>query len=114
MNCHHTLWGYRSNDANGEIFLDWITNNDFELVYDAKDRKSFYSKAHLTETNPDLCVISKTLSIHNKTKRLVLTDFPHSPHRPIIINSGLNIHLVRSIQKPRWKEVSESKMDEFC
>ena len=100
MNSHHTICGYRSNDFNGENLFDWINNNQFELVYDARDKKTFFSKVHKTESNPDLCIVSPSLFKNNKTKRKVLHDFPRSQHRPFIINVGLSIHLV--IPKPRW------------
>lgn len=34
--------------------------------------------------------------------RKVLSDFPHSQHRPIILEYGLQIPTVQSIPKPRW------------
>jgi len=102
MNSHHTLWGYRTNDFNGENLLDWMNNNEFELVFNPKDKKSFFSKVHKSETNPDLCFVSSSLFKNSKTKRKVLNDFPHSQHRPIIIDVGLTINLVQSTPKPRW------------
>lgn len=100
MNSRHITWGYRSNNPDGELLLDWANNNALELIYDAKDRKSFFSKVHKTETNPDLCFISNNL--HNKVKRKVLNDFPHSQHRPTLVHIGIRIHLVQSLQKPRY------------
>lgn len=35
--------------------------------------------------------------------RKVLKNIPHSHHRPVILEYGLQIPLVRSIPKPRWK-----------
>ena len=86
MNCHNTLWGYNYNDKNGDDLLDWSINNGMELIFDPKDKKSFYSKAHQTETNPDLCFASSSLM--NKIKRNIIGDFPRSQHRNIIITIG--------------------------
>jgi len=36
------------------------------------------------------------------THRNVLTDFPHSQHRPVVIEIGVDIHYINSIPKPRW------------
>lgn len=58
FNSHHSDWGYASNDTNGESVNSWASQNELHLVYDAKDRKSFHSKIHHTETNPDLCFVS--------------------------------------------------------
>jgi len=52
---------------------------------------------------PDLSIISR--STHNDNTmatRLVLENFPHSQHRPVVIDYGLHIPLMRSIPKPRW------------
>jgi len=100
MNCHNTLWGYNTNNADGEILLEWSMNNDLKLVFDPKDKKSFYSKVHRTETNPDLCFVSNSLT--NKTRRKIVGDFPRSQHRIVLINVGILIHVVNSIPKPRW------------
>ncbi|VVC26290.1 Hypothetical protein CINCED_3A020119 [Cinara cedri] len=34
--------------------------------------------------------------------RHILGNFPHSQHRPILLNYGLQIPLIRSLPKPRW------------
>lgn len=112
LNCHHTQWGYRFNDNDGELLLDWANNNSFELIFDAKDKKSFFSKVHHTETNPDLCFVSRCLLRNDGVKRFVLDDFPRSQHRPIFIKIGLSIHLVNSYPKPRWN-FSKAKWNEF-
>lgn len=102
MNSHHTMWGYRSNDFNGESLIDWAYNNSFELIFDAKDKKSFLSRVHNSETNPNLCLVSSSLSTNGRIKRFVLDNFPISQNRPIIIKTGLSIHLINSYPKPGW------------
>lgn len=98
MNCHNTFWGFNTTNADGECLLEWSMNNDFKLVFDPKDKKTFYSKVHRTETN--LCFVSNSLT--NKTRRKIVGDFPRSQHRIVLINVGILIHLVNSIPKPRW------------
>lgn len=43
LNSHHQDWGYELNDANGEFLHDWITNKNFLLVFNVKDRGTFIS-----------------------------------------------------------------------
>ena len=45
FNSHHTQWKYRDNDDNGEALVDWAEENNMYLVFDAKDKDSFYSAA---------------------------------------------------------------------
>ena len=90
------------NDFNGESLMDWACNNSFELIFDAKEKKSFLSRVHNSETNPDLCFVSSSLSRNGGIKRFVLDKFPRSQHRPIIIKAGLSIHLINTYSKPRW------------
>lgn len=103
FNSHHSEWGYSSDDINGELVVNWASNNELQLIHDAKDRKTFHSKVHGTESNPDLCFVSADsegfpLSITRK----VLPAFPRSQHRPIILEVGLSIPIVTSVPRPRW------------
>lgn len=103
FNSHHQEWKYRNNDENGETLLDWAESNHLHHVFDAKDRGTFKSAAWKQEYNPDLCFVSKNQrSYALPTKRRVLHDFPHSQHRPIIIEIGIQIPLVTTIPRPRW------------
>lgn len=34
--------------------------------------------------------------------REVSNDFPHSQHRPVVVNIGIQIPVVKSLPKPRW------------
>lgn len=55
------------------------------------------------EYTSDLSIISKSSNDNRQmASRCVLEDFPHSQHRPGIIEYGLKIQMIRSIPKPRW------------
>ncbi|VVC35122.1 Hypothetical protein CINCED_3A002511 [Cinara cedri] len=38
----------------------------------------------------------------SKIKRIILSDFPHSQHHPVVVNWVLEIPVVRMMQKPCW------------
>lgn len=102
-NSHHEQWRYRKNDANGEALTKWAEDEQLHLVFDAKDRASFKSAAWRQEYNPDLCFVStdkegKALA----TTRRVLRDFPHSQHRPAVMEVGTQIPIITSLPRPRW------------
>lgn len=79
FNSHHTMWKYATNDFNGEMLVDWTDCNNFQLVFDAKDRGTFHSRRWLRDYNPDLCFVScDSVSRPLPTSRNVLADFPHS------------------------------------
>lgn len=103
FNSHHEEWKYRTNDENGEKLVDWSESNNLFLVFNAKDPGTFRSAAWRRESNPDLCFVSR--SQENKplpSKRKVLTSFPHSQHRPIIYEVGIQVPLVTTVPRPRW------------
>lgn len=103
FNSHHTEWGYRTNDENGESVVSWAAAGELHLVHDAKDKKTFHSKIHGTETNPDLCFVSTdTEGNPLQVTREVLPLFPNSQHRPVIFEVGLSIPIITSIPRPRW------------
>lgn len=103
FNSHHTQWKYKNNDNNGETLIDWSENNKTYLIFNAKDRGSFKSAAWNQEYNPDLCFVStdyEGMPVH--ATRTIMSDFPHSQHRPAMIKVGMCIPLVRSFPRPRW------------
>lgn len=103
FNSHHTSWGYDINDNNGEILYNWMDSENMQLVFNAKDRKTFHSGRWDRGYNPDLCIVSKNKNqIAIPAYRTVLNNFPRSQHRPILINVGIQIPIVKTIQKPRW------------
>jgi len=73
------------------------------LVYDAKARCTFFSRAHQTGSNPDLCFVSSdSEGCPLPVSRTVLSAFPSSQHRPVTYGIGLNVPIVSSVPRPRW------------
>lgn len=103
FNSHHNEWGYKSNNENGESLMAWASTEELHLVHDAKDRGTFYSRAHRKEYNPDLCFVStNSEGWPLQVSKNVLPAFPNSQHRPIIIDVGINVPIVTSVPRPRW------------
>jgi exonuclease III len=103
FNSHHTLWKYNKNDENGEALTSWAEKNNMSLVFNAKDRGTFRSAAWNREYNPDLCFVTQNRNNQPpQTSRYVLGEFPHSQHRPVIVEVGIQIPIIRSIPRPRW------------
>lgn len=66
------------------------------------------------EHEPDLCFVTRNEKyIPLATSKKVLTSFPRSQHRPIIVEIGTKIHLVDSKQKPRWN-FQKANWEEFA
>lgn len=103
FNSHNQLWGYNTNDVNGNTLLEWMQLNNLELIYNAKEKGTFYSRRHLNYYSPDLCFISR-LSLNDNTmaRRDILNIFPRSQHSPIVLHYGLQVPIIHSIPKPRW------------
>ncbi|KAL4096724.1 hypothetical protein QTP88_021619 [Uroleucon formosanum] len=87
------------------IRLQWLKDFDKQNIFEefTKILKNFAVYQSQAVHNPDLCFVSKdeegnSLELH----RNVLTDFPHSQHRPVVIEIGIDIHYINSIPKPRW------------
>lgn len=103
FNSHHELWKYKENDVNGDALIKWAEDEHLYLVFDAKDKGTFQSAAWKREYNPDLCFVSTdSNNTPLATTRKVLSEFPHSQHRPIIMEIGTQIPLITSIPRPRW------------
>lgn len=104
FNSHNSAWGYGSNDENGNILLDWMTVNNYQLVYNAKDRGTFRSARWQRDYSPDLCFVSTGPTDEESipVARMVLDDFPHSQHRPVLIEYGSKIPLIDSVPVARW------------
>lgn len=103
FNSHHTTWRYNSNDSNGIQLVEWSENNNLQLVFNAKDRGSFKSARWKRDYNPDLTFVTRdTNGIPLQTNRCILTDFPNSQHRPVIMEIGIKIPLANSMPLPRW------------
>jgi hypothetical protein len=102
FNSHHTQWKYRKNNEDGERLVNWAEDHNMHLVFDAKDRGSFRSAAWKRDSNPDLCFVSSENNKWVPCTRKILSDFPHSQHRPAIIAIGIKIPLITSFPRPRW------------
>lgn len=85
-NSHHQEWGYEANDENGETLHDHIINNDLYLMYDPKGKGTYRSAKWKKDYSPNLCIISrKSLNEVPKANKTVIDHFPHSQHRPVIV-----------------------------
>lgn len=103
FNSHHTEWGYNTDDVNGEMVNSWSSFGELQLIYDPKDKKTFFSKIYHTETNPDLCFVSAdSEGVPLQVSREVLHSFPNSQHRPVILEFGYSVPIIGSIPRPRW------------
>ena len=100
FNSHNEMWGYNVNDVNGEILSDWMTTNNLNLIYSSDDRGTFFSARWQREYTPDLCIVSNNAS--DMVRRHVMSSFPHSQHRPVVIDYGLQIPIIRGLPRPRW------------
>ncbi|XP_030764129.1 uncharacterized protein LOC115888520 [Sitophilus oryzae] len=113
FNSQNTKWGDRATNDDGARVSDWAETENLFLLFDAKDKGTFHSARWAQDYNPDLCFTtldSKGLPLHSS--REVLSGFPRSQHRPVLINIGLQIPIVRSIPKPRWY-FQKANLEEF-
>lgn len=103
FNSHNTLWGYSNNDTDGENVVNWMTREDFSLLYDATDPKTFRSARWRRSYTPDLGFISKDAdgNVMPATRR-ILSGFPNSQHRPVVVNIGLQLPIIRADRKNCW------------
>ena len=82
--------------------MDWAETLNLHLLYDAKDRGTFHSARWDRDYNPDLCFVTSMNTGPLPATRVVLKNFPQSQHRPVIIDIGNKIPIVKSVAKPRW------------
>ena len=89
-------------DSDRDQLRNWASCNDFHLIHDSKQRGTFRSARWNRDYSPDLCWIS-TIGGHPQTTLCtVLDDFPRSQHRPSVIHIGLQLRVIRGIEKRRW------------
>ena len=100
FNSHHNQWGYARCDRNGDVLYDFFTSNDLHIIFTAKDKPTFHSARWNTGTNPDLSVISSSIS--NIARRAILAQFPRSQHCPVLTDISLSIPIIESCPKNRW------------
>ncbi|XP_060524498.1 uncharacterized protein LOC132700921 [Cylas formicarius] len=103
FNSHHQEWKYSKNDENGDTLVGWAERNQLFHVFDAKAKGTYRSVAWKQEYTPDLCFVTRD-QYHKPvpTRRKVLDNFPHSQHRPIIYEIGIQVPLITSVPRPRW------------
>lgn len=96
FNSYHTSWGYDENDENGEVLSEWIETENMQLIFSGKI--NFHSGRWNRGYNPDLCIVSKD---HNgvslQVQRSILNNFPKIQHRPVLIQIGIQIPLVKTL-----------------
>ena len=102
FNSHHPDWGYQESDPDGDQLQTWASCNDFHLIHDSKQRGTFHSARWQRDYSPDLCWISTVGGHPQPASCTVLDDFPHSQHRPSVIHIGLQLPVIRCIEKRRW------------
>ena len=102
FNSHHPNWGYSEPDSDGDQLQNWASCNDFHLIHDSKQRGTFRSARWNRDYSPDLCWISTVGGHPQPTSCTVLDDFPHSQHRPSVIHIGLQLPVIKGIEKRRW------------
>lgn len=84
---------------------------NMHLIFDAKDIGTFQFGRWQRNYNPALCFVSSNSNNQpTHALRQVLQGFPHSQHRPVIVELGLQISVIHSISKPRWNFAKASWM----
>lgn len=73
----HSLWGYSSDDINGDALVHWEDLTNLVLLFDAKEKGSFLARWK-KDYNPDLYFISQEDGDPLPVERIVLEDFPNS------------------------------------
>lgn len=103
FNSHHTEWKYRENDLNGLRIMEWAELQNMHLIFSHKDMATFKSARWGSETNPDLCFVSTDLRGKPiPVNRHIVKHFPHSQHRPIFLEVGIQIPVILTSPLPRW------------
>jgi len=74
-----------------------------KLVYNAKEKITFRSARWSKDYTPDLSIALRySLNEYTMVTRHILENFPHSQHRPVVLDCGLQIPLIRYLPKPCW------------
>ena len=103
FNSHNPLWGYDDTNNDGLKVADWMTREDLSLIFNVGDPGTFKSGRWNRSYTPDLCFVSKDSDGNAITAtRRILRGFPNSQHRPIIIDVGLKLPLIRADERNRW------------
>ena len=120
FNSHHTDWGYQVSDKAGEEVAQWAEQTNLTPIFNPKDRGTFSSARWRQDYNPDLTFASKSYEGTMNTTREVLTNFPRSQYRPVVVSTGIRIPNLKSNPKPRWNfrkanwEDYKKEIDKTC
>lgn len=94
-----------TNDNNGDALVQWVDLPNLILIFNAKIRAPS-TRPDGTGISTQICVSILARRQRAKAGRKVLNDFPKSQHRTIMINIGLKVPVVNSVQKPILDETS--------
>lgn len=101
LNNYSVERGYDDNDDQGNKFHNWIIFYNMKLMYNNKEKGTFRSARRSKDYTPYLCMVLRhSLSDNTMATKNVLGNFPNSQHRPVVLDYGLQISLIRSIPKP--------------
>jgi hypothetical protein len=88
---------YQMNLTNKRIILNYSS-----LIFDAKNLGKFWFERWGKDYKPDFSfTTSNDVGQTPPIRRIVQNNFSRSQHHPIVINIGIQIPIVNSIQKPR-------------
>jgi hypothetical protein len=80
-----------------------MTLYKMHLIYHLKDIGTFRSACWQKVDTPDLSMMTQESADEDITATPhIISNFPRSQHRPVIIHYGMKIPLMNSIPKPRW------------
>ena len=103
FNSHHSDWGYSKNNAAGIALSSWASQNNVHLLFDPREKGTFFSARWQKDYSTDLTFLTKD---NNETPlhstRKIMNAFPKSQHRPVLNTIGLTIPITPSLPKPRW------------
>lgn len=89
----------------------WREIYKVEVVFNAKDNKTFYSTGWRNGCNPNLCFVTTNENlVLFQNSRVIVNDFPHSQHRPSVVKVGIHLPFARSLAKLRWNFKKENWM----
>jgi hypothetical protein len=103
FNSHNQAWGYEHKDIDGNRLMEWMTLYKMHLIYHPKDIGIFRSARWQKDYAPDLSMMTQESADGDiTTTRHIISNFPRSQHRTVIIQNGMRIPIMNSIPKPRW------------
>ena len=100
FNSHNTLWGYDTNDTDGEAVENWAATNNYVILYSPKDKHTFMSGRWRKGYNPDLVFVSA--HYFGSFERTVGDPIPKSQHRPITASIKPAVKAIEPNGVPRF------------